>query len=296
MRNSIRRIGQRATVACVLAVLLALVGCGAAQEAKDDASSQEAPTEEVKKEEPAKADNDSADATSNGESKEEVESRLSQLDLKFGEPSNLKKLYSFSVEGKSYTLPCSMQEFLKNGWSLDPTEEFSGHYYKRPDNLPKEGEHASFSIFYGKKLLTVNAIANGATSFEDCTVSGIDPKYLNWEEDIDVEVTIAGSITRESKLDDVLALYGAPQSVDVSKIDHGYAVTELIYTAAGYKQNLKDNEEQAKREADAAEEGRLAFDTRPIFHVIQEDWDYACFKFDDEDGKITSIHLVNPGV
>lgn len=322
------RCGLRCLAACSLTLSLTITGCAtgepaaqessvaakaAAEEKVEDATETKdvevTPVAQEPQQEQASAgeDTSAAPAGVTAASRDELFELLATYDQKFLDESSLKDIYHVDIEGISLNLPCKMSELISKGFTLEPPKGFSGAYYRTPDEMPKEGERALFDVFFGKRFISVYAVADGASSFEDSLVVGIDYQLTYKDPDERLDVTFSGKITQDSSVEDVLSALGAPLSAEAYDNDGVATVRSLIYSATGLKERLADiteakaADEKAEKEAqEKRDQGKfvinvststIALDMK--VYKIEDDWDFVEIHFTSE-GAIDRITLVNP--
>lgn len=88
----------------------------------------------------------------------------------FEEPSSseISNIYSFTLEGKTYTLPCAASEFKDAGWTSDITVAANHYSSAATKEMYILGDDATKYI----GLAVVNT-GSEETSWENCTVVGI---------------------------------------------------------------------------------------------------------------------------
>lgn len=123
-------------------------------------------------------------------------------------PEDLAKIYTFTLDGKEFSLPCSISDFQEIGWdftySNDMDVKIPG---KTTDGAWFTNNDDSDSEIY---LYFINATGD-AHEMKDCRVIGIEITEGYFE---NVDFSTADGITIGSSREDVDTIYGVPEDAD----------------------------------------------------------------------------------
>lgn len=115
------------------------------------------------------------------------------------------------IEGDLYQFPCSVYDFIDNGWTVDSR-------YNDLETVLIGDSYDSLSIFKGKKSLDIQVynLSGDSKKIKDCKVGGFEAYSFD-----DVDIVMAGNITLLSDDDEIQNAYGTP--TDYSNYN-GYSV------------------------------------------------------------------------
>lgn len=120
------------------------------------------------------------------------------------------KDFSFELEGKSLSLPCSLEDLKAAGFEVDAEYTNVGEDYIIN---PNEYEYATVK-YNGEwdSYLTVYFVndSSEAKKVSECQVGGIACSSYDSEYKMQFELVFAGGITVGSTMDEVIAVYGEP--------------------------------------------------------------------------------------
>ncbi len=139
------------------------------------------------------------------------------------EPVMSQTLYDFTfeLEGKVYSLPCSYKRFSGSGWSIAS----SGY---SEETVIKAGDYHTFVMKRGESRIWIYIVNDGNedAKIADCKVGGV-----RCEKSYNSDFKIAKNITLHSTLEEVQAAFGSP----TSKAENDYLVVTVLYKESKHR-------------------------------------------------------------
>ena len=187
--------------------------------------------------------------------------------------------YSFTLEGDTYTLPCTLKDLFDKGWTTN-VEDWGeqGVYKKLPDQLPAENEYSDLSIFRGGKKFDLSYTpANGATDIAGCAVIKI--RYSASDQDTKgfAKCEFGKGVTLGSSQEAVLSALGQPYEVSGSTVDGGSHKSDerverylasVTYSRTKSLQKLKKDADDLRKEIERYEKSNDGKITLPEFDPV----------------------------
>lgn len=273
------RLLRPAVVGTALALSLCLGACSSG--AQPSQASPEAETDsDVSATETYDSDSTTAESSSaedaekwSGPSEDEAEA-LPALFPDADDKSALKKAYTCSIAGSSYSLPMPMSDFIAAGWTTERPEGWSHGYYEAPSEPLEAMTYAPVTLFKdgeGIEARVVNSSEN-AVEWQDAVLGGFDIGDSNSPKTF----MLSSGIGLGSSVEDVLAAYGSPYNTSSTlTADGAKYLSDIGYSAVGKKE---------KEEATGS-----YIDVNPV-NTLRNGYDGMRFSI-DSNGKVYSMYI-----
>lgn len=126
---------------------------------------------------------------------------------------------SFAINGKTYTMDSTIDDFLANNWTVHPKQEGT---FNRKVLEPGETDSAdSYVLYLDKKSVYIRVTGVNCSdepkALKDCNIHKVTIIFSG------LPFSLSGGITETSALDDLLAAYGEPADiVDMDGTEDAY--------------------------------------------------------------------------